>query len=174
MVSMCCRLLFAFPLTFSLALLSGVSQHSMTPPAAVDALPDLWRYSDAVSFLRIQNSEIPRLRNVGGTEPAICTEHHAKVLETFKRFIGEPHEQLGLLEPLPARTAEADGSTAGPACRPGEDCVAFLHWNGFEQRFQAHLLLPVRDGQVTSRSVQELRSGVKIAALLTILRSFQE
>jgi hypothetical protein len=52
--------------------------------------------------------------------------------------------------------------------------VAFLHWNGFEQRFQAYLLLPVRDGRVASGSVQELRGGMKIAALLTILRSFQE
>jgi hypothetical protein len=112
------------------------------------------------------------MRNVGEAETALCVEHQAKVLETFKRFIGEPQGQLSLLEPGPP--PERRTKDAGGTCLPGEDCVAFLYWNGFEQRFQAHLLLPVRAGKVTSRGVLELRNGVTIAALLTILRSFQE
>jgi hypothetical protein len=145
----------------------------LTVPA-VD-LPALWMKADAVVHLRIQKTVGTRPRPTRSGCECMYTEHQAIVLEAFRRHIGEPKSNVGFLQ---ASYCPVPDDLAGPEFdRPfdtGGEFIAFLKWNGKEEMFQSHVMVPVRNGQVKSSCIHGLESGMSLEAYLKILRAMME
>ena len=139
-------------------------------------LPTLWRSVDAVAYVRIQKTLEARLRQTGTGSEGLYLEVQAVKLEAFRRFFGNPQSTFGFLQAAsdPLFPGAGSGADTDAPCKQGEEYIAFLRWNDIEHLFQAHLLVPVREGQVRSPHIEEIRAGMKLEAFLTKLRAMQE
>jgi hypothetical protein len=139
-------------------------------------LPTLWRSVDAVAHVRIQKTLDTRIRRTGSDSEGLYLEVQAVNLEAFRRFFGNPQSMFDFLQAAPDSlySGAAPATESDAPCKQGEEYIAFLRWNDMEHLFQAHLVVPVREGQVRSPHIEEIRAGMKLEAFLTKLRSMQE
>jgi hypothetical protein len=139
-------------------------------------LPTLWRSVDAVAYVRIQKTLDTRIRRTGSDSEGLYLEVQAVNLEAFRRFFGTPQSMFGFLQAAPDSLdhGAGPGAESDAPCKQGEEYIAFLRWNDMEHLFQAHLVVPVRQGQVRSSHIEEIQAGMKLEAFLTKLRSMQE
>ncbi len=107
---------------------------------------------------------------------AFTWRYQAVNLEAFRRFFGNPQSTFSFLRAAPDSLypSAGPGTEIDAPCKQGEEYIVFLRWNDIEHLFQAHLVVPVREGQVRSPHIEEIRAGMKLEAFLTKLRSMQE
>jgi hypothetical protein len=139
-------------------------------------LPTLWRSVNAVAYVRIQKTLDTRTRQAGSESDGLYVEYQAVNLEAFRRFFGNPQSTFSFLQAAPDSLypSAGPGAESDALCKQGEEYIVFLRWNDMEHLFQAHLVVPVREGQVRSLHIEEIRVGMKLKAFLTKLRSMQE
>jgi len=142
----------------------------------VTDLPTLWRSVNAVAYVRIQKTLDTRTRQTGYESDGLYVEYQAVNLEAFRRFFGNPQSTFSFLQAAPDSLypSAGPGTEIDAPCKQGEEYIVFLRWNDIEHLFQAHLVVPVREGQVQSPHIEEIRTGMKLEAFLTKLRSMQE
>ena len=140
-------------------------------------LPTLWRSVDAVAYLRIRQTSDFRPRYPESGFSHAGEEHEASVFEVFRRYRGTPAgASLKFLRVPEVAEMPAGGTPerTNSLLHPGEECIAFLHWNDAEDMFEALLVLPVRNGQVRSFCIDEIFSPMKTEIFLIKLRSMKE
>lgn len=139
-------------------------------------LPTLWRSVNAVAYVRIQKTLDTRTRRTSSESEGLYLEHQAVNLEAFRRFFGNPQSMFSFLQAAPDSLypGAGPGAESDAPCKQGEEYIVFLRWNDREHLFQAHLVVPVREGQVRSPHIEEIQAGMKLEAFLTKLRSMQE
>jgi len=139
-------------------------------------LPTLWRSVDAVAYVRVQKTLETSTREAISESNVVFLEHQAVNLEAFRRFFGNPQSTFSFLQAASGSLSPGAGPGAESVapCKQGEEYVVFLRWNDREHLFQAHLVVPVSEGQVRSPHIEEIRAGMKLEAFLTKLRSMQE
>jgi hypothetical protein len=143
----------------------------------MEDLPTLWRNVDAVVYFRIQEALGARLVNTDGHCVTVCTEHKVSVLEVFRRYRGEPREfTMSFLQRSAGTWRGEEETNTGREipCKPGEEFVAFLTWNDAGHALMDTILIPVRDGQVRHRSIEELQKSMALEVFLKILRAMME